>query len=258
MSAVYAVYFSPTRSSRAIVRTIAGAMAAHLGTPVAERDLTLPSGRESSLELGEEDALVLGFPVYGGRLPLPLVRWLPLLTANGTPAVLAAVYGNRAYEDALLEGSDLLRESGFRPLAAGAFIAEHSYTARVGAGRPDQEDLALADRFGTACADKLLAGDRSAPALPGNRPYKPRKPVSPLAPLTGTACTRCGACAAVCPMGVIHPDDPAQTDSGCLGCMACVKTCPLGCKSFDSPRIREVTAMLETNCLQPKVPETFL
>lgn len=258
MSAVYAVYFSPTHSSRTIARTIAGAMAGRLSVPVVERDLTLPSGRESPLELREKDALVLGYPVYGGRLPLPLARCLSRLTANGAPAVLAAVYGNRAYEDALLEGADLLSENGFLPLAAGAFVAEHSYTARVGAGRPGKEDLDLAGRFGTACADKLLSGDRREPSLPGNRPYKERRAGSPLAPLTGAACTRCGACAAVCPMGVIHPDDPAQTDSGCLGCMACVKTCPLDCKSFDSPRIREVTAMLEANCLQPKEPEFFL
>lgn len=51
------------------------------------------------------------------------------------------VYGNRDYEDALLELHDILSENGFVVVAAGAFVARHSIFPDVAAGRPDRDDL---------------------------------------------------------------------------------------------------------------------
>lgn len=61
------------------------------------------------------------------------------------------VYGNRDYEDALLELRDTVASLGFTPLSAGAFIGEHSYSTAempVAAGRPDATDLQTARTFG--------------------------------------------------------------------------------------------------------------
>ena len=71
---------------------------------------------------------ILSAPVYAGRLPIEAVRRLRRIKAGEAPAVVVVVYGNRAYEDALLELQDLAGEQGFRPIAAGAFIGEHSYS----------------------------------------------------------------------------------------------------------------------------------
>ena len=49
-------------------------------------------------------------------------------------------YGNRDYEDALVELYDLALSLGLTPFAAGAFIGEHSYSTPempVAEGRPD-------------------------------------------------------------------------------------------------------------------------
>ena len=126
MKTITTMYFSPTGTSRKISEAIADGIAG-AGTFERKRiDLTKPPAREKQYEFGTEDILVLGYPVYGGRVPAVLQNVLCGLKGTATPAVLAAVYGNRDYEDALLEGQDLLAEGGFTVLAAGAFIGEHS------------------------------------------------------------------------------------------------------------------------------------
>ena len=63
------------------------------------------------------------------------------IKGDKTPAVLVCVYGNRNYDDALLELKDISEANGFVPIAAGAFIARHSIFSDVAVGRPDKEDL---------------------------------------------------------------------------------------------------------------------
>ena len=63
---VTACYFSPTDTTKKTVEAIA-----HGNRPVINiLDLTLPSAREAQYHFGPEDLLVIGAPVYGGRIPL--------------------------------------------------------------------------------------------------------------------------------------------------------------------------------------------
>ena len=92
-------------------------------------------------------------------------------------------YGNRDYEDALVELYDLAVSLGLSPFAAGAFIGEHSYSTPempVAEGRPDSMDLADARIFGGECVRKLESPGAFAPFhIKGNRPYKePSRPTS--------------------------------------------------------------------------------
>ena len=86
----------------------------------------------------------IAVPVYAGRVaPIALQR-IRRLKGENAPVVLVAVYGNRDYEDALVELRDETTCLGFTPLAAGAFIGEHSYSRPgmpVAEGRPDANDL---------------------------------------------------------------------------------------------------------------------
>lgn len=87
----------------------------------------------------------------GGRIPLllePVIK-----NKNGNPAVIMAVYGNRDFDDAILEARDIFTEKGFKVVSAGAFIGEHSYTKNVGTGRPDTEDQKRAE-FAVKTAEK--------------------------------------------------------------------------------------------------------
>lgn len=145
---VTACYFSPTDTTKKTVEAIARGI-----RPVIQiLDLTPPAARENPYHFGPEDLLVIGAPVYGGRIPLVEEEAIRHIHGSCTPVVLAAVYGNRAYEDALLELRDLLSCQGFIPVAAGAFIGEHSFGNTIAAGRPDAEDLAKCADFGRQIA----------------------------------------------------------------------------------------------------------
>lgn len=75
--------------------------------------------------------------------------------------MVIAVYGNRAFEKAAAELAAAAARQGFVPVAAAAFVGEHSYSTPetpVAAGRPDAQDLARAAEFGAAVREKLAAG----------------------------------------------------------------------------------------------------
>lgn len=255
---VTALYFSPTHGTRTIARAIAAEMGARLDRPLRDRDVTLPQARNLAYEFQADDVVVLGFPVYGGRVPEPLAPTLELLRGNGAAAVIAAVYGNRDYDDALLEANDLLAGHGFQVKAAGAFIGEHSFSRVVGAHRPDAGDKDVAVDFARQAVEKLLSGSHAPLAVKGQSPYKERGPSAPVAPVTSDACTDCKICARHCPMGVINMDNPKEVGAGCIKCCACVKLCPVGAKAFHDERMAAVAAMLESKCIGRREPELFL
>ena len=242
-------HFSPTGGTR----KVADAIAAGLVTPVAEMDLT----REySAVTLGGKDALMAVLPVYAGRVPQISLERLSALKGNGQKAVAVVVYGNREYEDALLETKDALETGGFRVIAAAAFIAEHSIVRSVAAGRPDAEDEALCRQF---AADVMAKADDAAPVqVPGNTPYKELKPSS-FHPAARENCVGCGACAQQCPMRAIPPDDPSQTDNDlCINCMRCVQVCPVSSRALPDTFLAMITRMLNQNAAGYKKPAIFL
>lgn len=49
-------------------------------------------------------------PVYAGRVPALTVERLKGIKTSGVKCVIVAVYGNRAYEDALVEMQDVATE----------------------------------------------------------------------------------------------------------------------------------------------------
>lgn len=145
---ITAAYFSPTGTSKRIARAIAGAMAAALNMETADFPLTLPSDRKKPLpDFGGGGALVLALPVYAGRVPAIAEPIIKKLSGRGAPVVAAAVYGNRDYDDALLEMSDILSARGFQVAAAGAFIGEHSLSKKVGGRAPGCRRLESRGKF---------------------------------------------------------------------------------------------------------------
>lgn len=256
--------FSPTGTTRRIV----DAITAGISTGSSETiDLTLPGDSAEECYILKDNLLILGAPVYGGRLPKEAVKRFSRLRGDKTPAVVVVVYGNRAFEDALLELKDLALERGFIPVAGAAFIGEHSYAgpeAPIAIGRPDQEDIARAKAFGKKIHGRLKsiknANEEKPVEVPGNFPYK-----SALPPSDGCArsnmdiCTQCGACVTVCPTNAISNDENYSTDINlCILCCACVKSCPENARYMDSERVKKATRWLTENFTTPKRPEMFI
>lgn len=239
--------FSPTGGTQRVADAICTGMSVtklDLCAPVAEQGVTAP--------------LVAVLPVYGGRLPVVAVERLRALKGRGQGAVAVVVYGNRAYEDALLELQDELTAAGFIVIAAAAFIAEHSIVRSIATARPNAEDCAKAAEFGRAVAAKLVAQDMSPVTVPGNKPYKDL-PQMPVVPLTTEACGGCGRCARLCPVGAIPADAPQTTDaSKCILCMRCVAVCPRRARLLPPPVLEMMTQRLSAVASEPKQPELFI
>jgi ferredoxin/flavodoxin len=255
------VYYSPTGTSRRIAEAVAEGTGVK---PVTHVNLT-PPGSDSTKHIFHADELVvIAAPVYSGRVPMTAAERLGSLSAEGSPAVLVVVYGNRAYEDALLELKDMAMEQGFTAVAGAAFIGEHSYDAPetpIATGRPDAADIEKAVRFGEevkARLEKLT----EAPELevPGNRPYRQRRRWRQASPVTDAdRCTLCGRCAAVCPTGAVTVGKTVETVAErCTRCCACVKECPADARHWDNPEMKRVALWLAADYSERKEPEFFL
>ncbi len=223
---VTTLYFSATYTTKRVVE----AVAAGLSNEVASYDITNDTATDAVI-IPREELLVVGVPVYAGRVPAMAVERLRRFKGDNTPAVVVAVYGNRHYDDAVLELHDIMTECGFRTVAAGAFIAQHSIFPKVGAARPDAKDLAEIKSF----AEKslaVLAGDFGAINIPGNRPYKVPGGI-PIWPTASRKCNGCGACAKLCPTGAIDPAAPKGVHKEkCIKCGRCIVVCPTKARRF--------------------------
>jgi ferredoxin len=252
---VQEIHFSPAGTTKTIVKEIAKAFD---GEHV---DINLPQNPVDGLEIGANDLTVIGMPVFAGRIPSVCVDMLSRIKSNGSPAIVCVAYGNRAYDDALLELRDLAGKSGFVVIGCGAFVAQHSIFPDVARGRPDADDRKLIEQFAEACRTKLTAdsADTSGSVTPkGKKPYTPYKNL-PMAPFTNADCTRCGVCVAVCPVGAINAEHPEQTDKKkCITCAACVTICPIKARRFSGALYWLGGKMFGLMCSKRKEPETFL
>ncbi|WP_069987899.1 4Fe-4S binding protein [Massilioclostridium coli] len=249
---VIAAYFSPTYSTRDIVLTISS----EIQHSPKQIDLSIYDNRETSYSFSSHELVVLGVPVYGGRVPADATKRIHNLHGNNTPIVLVAVYGNREFEDALIELKDIVVSNGFIPVAAAAPVAQHSIIHSIAAGRPNAQDIQQARDFSKKVQDKLkktvVLTQQDCIQLPGNQPYK-KYGVIPLHPKAGHNCIQCGKCASNCPVHAIPQDHPDQTNTEqCISCMRCIVVCPKHARGLN-PIVKAATAnKLKKVCSQPK------
>lgn len=251
---LYNIVFSPTGGTQKVAELLIHA----LGREANYVDLTDSQQNFSAMQLTQEDVVVIAVPSYGGRVPSVAVKRLKALNGQGARAVLVCVYGNRAYEDTLVELEDAARETGFRVIAAMAAVAEHSIARQFASGRPDEQDAQQIAAFAEQIRGKLSTNDLSEPKLSGNRPYKKAGGAS-MVPKATKDCNRCGVCVANCPVEAIHKDDPTKVDEkACISCMRCVAVCPQGARKVSPLLLSAARLMLKKVCSERKECELFL
>ena len=272
-------YFSATYTTRKITQRIT----CNISESYEEYDLTsqIPS---ENICCNPDDLLIVGVPVYAGRVPEQAANALKMLKGNNTPAIIICVYGNRAYDDAMLELQDIIEQNGFKTIAAAAFIAQHSIFPQIAAGRPDEEDYRLMNQFSKDCIDLIskLNDISSLPKLKinGKYPYTERKKV-PFHPGTlRILCAKCGRCAQLCPVNaiklgklidtnenlsniVLKPiskalDNHYYTDEElCISCGRCLVECPINARQYFNILHKASLVKFTNNYLERKDPEFY-
>jgi len=225
--------FSPTNTTRKICNAVALGMGSE--DPIV-LDMTLPDIRatiiaDSSNATKDIDHLIVGAPVYAGKLPLQTIDYLRDLGGTGKQCTAIVVYGNRDYGKVLYNMVEMLSRNGFTVVAAGAFIGQHSYSdiVPVAVGRPDKSDIDKAQKFGArilraskqlSLKDVPVQFDKASKSdkYPSLKPFYNEK-----------QCVQCGKCAKACPVGILLPETGKYISQAakkqCIGCMACVRSC---------------------------------
>lgn len=252
---VYKITFSPTGGTKKAADVVTKVFSSE-SKAVDLTDFTLDL---SAIPFSAEDICIVAVPSYGGRVAATAAERLKQLTGGGAKAILIAVYGNRAYEDTLVELEDIMTERGFVCIAGIAALAEHSIVREVAAGRPNAEDEKELTAFAEKIKLHMEKDDLSQTlVLSGNRPYREYR-VTPMIPVTGEVCSGCGLCAKECPVGAIPVDNPAKTDAEkCISCMRCVSICPKHARGIEAEKMEVLSAKLQKIVAGHKENELFL
>jgi len=237
------IYFSPTGTTKKILAAITK------GLDISNLkliNLTLPAIRNSEIPEIEEDLVIIGSPVYCSRIPRLIYPALSRLKRSHKPVVLVSVYGNVDNGIALNELYTISEKVGFKIIAAGSFIAEHSFSTDevpIAKGRPSEVELEKAEEFGRNIKFKL---GKIATVNAASLKIPPSKlslfdrllPENVTRMLTKTPvvnldlCSNCGVCAKLCPTAAIDQDTLKVNESKCLRCFSCVKRCNKKARAF--------------------------
>jgi ferredoxin len=258
------ICFSPTGTTKSIIMGISRGINK---CEVELTDITKPEARMQPFRTSEKDLLIIGVPVYMGRVPALITEWLSTIKARNTPTVFVAVYGNRAFEDALLELQDILTQCGCKPIAGAAFIGEHSFSSKempTAKDRPDASDLQQAETFGRKIQE-LLNTIPSAEKLievnmPGCHPYRWNGKLWDVDFIgVSDTCDQCGICAEGCPAGAISLGNSREIDiEKCITCCACIKNCPQNARMMKPGPVKEAAIRLNNLYKDRKEPAFFI
>lgn len=247
------ITFSPTGGTLKVCNAVSNGF----GCYVEATELCVKANQVATPTISSDDIVIIGMPVYAGRVPAIAVERLRRIESNNARCVIVAVYGNREYDDALVEMQDVAIECGYNVVAAVSAIAEHSVVREFAAGRPNEDDNAVLSSFTTQIMQKLQSTtDYSELTLPGNRPYKAI--TAGPAPIADDSCGSCGVCAEECPTDAISMDNPRIVNNdACISCMRCITVCPSGSRSL-GPIATMLAERLRPVCTEPKKSELFI
>lgn len=260
------LYFSPTGTTEKVINKISE------GIKIQEKEIINFTKQSKTIKdrkvFKSNELVIIGVPVYSGRIPIQTVKYINKIKAEQTPTVIVVVYGNREYEDALIELKDSCERVGFKILAGAVFIGEHTLSSKkkpIAQGRPDDKDLNKAFDFGKDLKEKIEKINKidniKNVSVPGNLEYKKRQWMPKISPITNyKLCTLCSKCISVCPTDAIKKDNNRiiTNKNACIPCYACIKVCPVEAREMKNVLFKLVGNKLYKTCKERKEPELYL
>lgn len=254
---VVQIVFSPTGGTQ----KVADIITSQWGDSISKIELTDTKIDYTALSLEKDDVAVIAVPSFAGRVPAPAVQRISQIQGNQARCVIVCVYGNRAYEDTLVELKDIVQESNFNVIAAISAVAEHSIMHQYATGRPDQQDGKELHSFARKILEKISDNNTIGEAplqVPGNHPYK-KAGGAGLVPKADKKCISCGLCAENCPAQAISKDNIKTADSKkCISCMRCVSQCPQSARTVNGTMVSIAALAIKKACSERKSNELFI
>lgn len=246
MKKVWSMYFSGTGTTEKLVKKLADDIAEILKVERGDIDFTSKLTREKKYIFNLDEIVVFGVPVIAGRVPNLLLKFLESIEGNKARVVPIVMFGNRSYDDALIELKEILEKDNFIPVGAGAFVGEHSFSKELAKGRPDEKDFEIVKILANKVVENIVNKKYLKEKLfvKGESPYRgyyqPRDSkgnpidIRKVKPKTDMElCNKCGLCVELCPLGSIEKERVDVVSGICMKCCACIKKCPQGAKYFD-------------------------
>ena len=245
------IFFSPSGTTKKVLEIMAG----NFDGEKSICDLLYFDGEK---EFGEDEIVIVGMPVFAGRIPKTARARLSKLSGNNTKAIAVVNYGNAHVSDALIELVDLLEEKNFNVVSAASTVSHHSIFDGVAIGRPDSDDETKINEFAQKSLEKIEANELLNDEIPGNRPYLDYKTLPFVVSCDETLCAFCYDCVSICPEHAIPDDDPVDTDLDlCSRCTACISICPEDARMFTGDAFEGKKPEFEKANSERKEPEFY-
>lgn len=250
---LYSIIFSPTGGTKKVAELLSSTIPLEKETI----DLSNPDA-DFHYVFDEHDICMICVPSYGGRVPSIVVERLHEMNGNGCRSILVVVYGNRAYDDTLMELKEVTSKLEFNCIGAISAIAQHSIMSCYGELRPDVQDILQLQGYGRQLYNVIQQETRGDVIVPGNEIYREYKGV-PLKPSVDKHCNECGLCVSNCPVKAIDLQHPSCTNHDiCISCMRCIQICPQHARKVNKLLLLGATKALKKACSERKENALFL
>ena len=217
------IYFSATDSTKNILHKISESMNMSIDE---EFNLTNYEYRDFEHTFGKNDVILLGSPVFGGRVPRPAKNRFIGIKGNGAKIVLILSYSDVHYSNSMNEIYEIVKNNGFEIIGMGIFILQHSVIKSIASDRPNENDLEKIKYFGQKLVQNIIENKVPKTKFEDIKTYG-KYNIVPIKPKGNIHCNKCGLCIKLCPENAIEINYPRQTNRNkCICCMRCVKYCP--------------------------------
>lgn len=161
---VIGLYYSPIGGTKMmtekIARDLAGKLCDYSPEKVCFDCYDLEDDTVSGLDLSDENIVVIGVPVYMGKIPLPAAKAIRRIKGDDVMTLVSVSYGGRSYGNALFELQHCAEDAGFKVIGAGAFMVFCKVLLSERKFKSPAIDIAALAEFEEAASSKIkrLAG----------------------------------------------------------------------------------------------------